>query len=96
MREPLSEISYRALQVVKDRAKREGLDLFEELNRVGFVATEPRIQEIRKSALADVVRRLELMGPSELMADYQRGNSNPATTYDVFNAIINWINSYGR
>lgn len=96
MREPLSEISYRALRVVEDRAQREGLDLFEELNRVGFVATEPRIQEIRKSALNDVVLRLELIGPSELMAEYHRGNSNPATTYDVFNAIINWIKEHAR
>jgi hypothetical protein len=70
IREPLTEIALQACRVVHARSLREGLDLFEELNRVGLLATEPRIREIQKSALINLMTELELVGPTELMSHY--------------------------
>jgi hypothetical protein len=94
MRDPLTEIARKALSVTQARAAREGLDLFEELNRVGLLATEPRIREIQVSALQNMLDRLASMQPAELLRETQTWNSNPLTTQDMYNSVLDWVNSY--
>lgn len=94
MRQPLSEIAHRALTVVETRTRQQGQDLFQELNRVGLIATEPRIQEIQVAALKNMFDRLETVSVTELMEAHNRGNSNPGTPADLHRAIVAWIRAY--
>jgi hypothetical protein len=87
-REPLTEIAHRALTVVQDRCQREGLDLFEELNRVGLIATVPRIQEIQRSALANLYDKFQEIQPAAFM------NWRPGTPDEMHRAIRGWIRAY--
>lgn len=93
MRHPLDEIAYKALSVVRNRAERDGLDFLEELNKVGLIATKPRIQEIRISALRDLHDRLEMMSSVEML-HLIRGNSNGGTAADMYGGILRWIREY--
>lgn len=87
-REPLTEIAYRALHVVETRCRQDGLDFFEELNRVGLIATVPRIQEIQKVTLANMYDKLQDVQPAHLM------NSQPGTPDDMYRAMLGWIRDY--
>lgn len=87
-REPLTEIAHRALTVVQERCRREGLDLFEELNRVGLIATVPRIQEIQKSALANLLDKFDEIQPAYFMG------WQPGTPDEMYRAIKGWIRAY--
>lgn len=93
-RAPLSEIAQKALTVVQARCAKQGLDLFEELNRVGLIATVPRIQEIQVSTLRNMLERLQSISASELLRITQRGNSNPMTPDDMYNSVLGWIHNY--
>jgi hypothetical protein len=94
VREPLTEIAHKALSVVSVRCSRHGLDLFEELNRVGLIATEPRIREIQKLALANMIDRLEAVQPADFMREAQMYNSNPGTPDDMYKGVMGWIHNY--
>ena len=96
MREPLSEIARKALDVTRARASRDGLDFFEELNRVGLIATAPRIREIEVAALLNMLERLKSMEPAALLHIHTRGNSNPATAADMLAAVESWIELHIR
>lgn len=87
-REPLTELAHRALSVVETRSRQQGLDFFQELNRVGLVATEPRIREIQKLALANLFDRLEETQPAQLM------NWKPGTADEMYRAVLGWIRAY--
>lgn len=87
-REPLTEIAYRALTVVETRCRQNGLDLFEELNRVGLIATVPRIREIEKAALANMFDKLQEIQPAYFM------NYQPGTPDEMYQAIKGWIRTY--
>lgn len=94
MRDPLTEIAHKALSVVHTRAMKNGLDFFEELNRVGLIATEPRIREIQKSTLSNMLDRLEAMQPADFLREAQRNNSNPGTPDDMYRGVLGWIHNY--
>jgi hypothetical protein len=94
MRDPLTEIARKALSVTQARAAKGGLDLFEELNRVGLIATEPRVQEIQVSALQNMYDRLSAMQPAELLRVTQSWNSNPLTPTDMYDSVLGWIANY--
>jgi hypothetical protein len=94
MREPLTEIARKAFTTVQARCLSQGLDLFEELNRVGLLATEPRIREIQVSALANMLDRLGDVPPDQLMAEHARNNSNPGTPIGMYLGIKGWILSH--
>lgn len=95
-RGPLSEIAYRALVVTQRRAEAEGVDLFEELNRYGLIASEPRIKELQVAALLNMVMRLRMLSADELLQlnGYGRRNSNPPTLDDLLQAVDGWISTY--
>lgn len=95
-RQPLSEIAMKALTVTRDRVMREGTDLFEELNRIGLIATEPRKQEIRISALKSLRDHLHAVSVDDLLRrdGYYARNSNPPTTEDVRQAVCNWMDEF--
>lgn len=86
----------KALTVVQKRCDNQGLDLFEELNRVGLLATEPRIREIQTSTLSNMIDRFQSMEPAELLhiTRLSRGNSNPATPEDMWNSVAGWLLNY--
>jgi hypothetical protein len=91
----LTEIAWKAISVTQTRATQQGLDFFEELNRVGLLATEPRIREIQVLALRNMLDYLETgLSVTDLNRTYQRGNSNPATPADTYNAVLSWIRTY--
>lgn len=92
-REPLTEIAYKALSVIQARAQSEGLDLFEELNRYGLIASEPRIKEIQVSALRNMIARLEMIEPGELIRMISR-SANPGTPSDMYANILQWMRTY--
>jgi hypothetical protein len=94
MRQPLTEIARKAFTTVQARALSQGLDLFEELNRVGLLATEPRIQEIQVSALQNMLDRLNMVSPAQLMEQHAKGNSNPGTPAGMYNSLIDWVYDY--
>jgi hypothetical protein len=87
MRDPLSEIARKALSVTEARCLKQGLDLPEELNRLGLLATEPRIREIQVSALENLVNRMQSMGAAGF-------NPNPGTPADMYNSVVGWIHTY--
>lgn len=87
-REPLTEIAYRALTVVETRCRQDGLNLFEELNRVGLIATVPRIREIQKAALANMFDKFQEIQSAYFM-DWQ-----PGTPDEMHRAIKGWIRAY--
>ncbi len=91
---PLSEIARKALSTIQARATRNGIDFFEELNRVGLIATKTRIQEIEIAALRNLLDRLRSLEPAGLLHVFTRGNSNPATPADMMTAIDHWIDLY--
>jgi hypothetical protein len=93
-RPPLTEIARKALVVVQNRSRREGLDPFEELNRVGLIATAERIQEIQIAALKNMLDRLEISGETELLATFTRGNSNPPTAMDMYRSVTDWVRAF--
>lgn len=94
MRQPLTEIARKALSVTEARCSRDGLDLFEELNRVGLLATEPRIREIQVSALMNMQERLLSVAPAELFRTMHQRNSNPMTPDDTYKSVMDWISDY--
>ena len=93
-RAPLTEIAHRALQVVSKRCDREGLDLFQELNRVGLIASEPRIREIQELALKNMHDRLEAVTAGELLWQISNRTKNPGTPEDLYQGILDWIRQY--
>jgi len=96
MREPLTEIARKAFITVQARCLSQGLDLFEELNRVGLLATEPRIREIQVSALENLFDRLDVVPIDQLMAGHTQGNSNPGTPAAMYVGVQHWIRSHIR
>lgn len=96
MRGPLSEVAHKAVTKVADRATRDGQDVWQELNRVGLLATEPRIQEIQVAALKNMFDRFEPMSADNLLGyiNWHQNNSNPATPADLLHAITVWFRSY--
>lgn len=93
-RGPLSEIAMKALSVVQARSITQGTSLFEELNKVGLIATEPRIREIQVSTLKNMYDRFCTMEPAELLRITRHGNSNPATPQDMWLSVVSWICTY--
>jgi len=94
VRDPLSEIARKAMSVTENRCRKQGLDFAEELNRLGLLATEPRIREIQVSALKNMLARLEMMSVADLMEVQRRGNSNPGTPADLYVSVLGWIHNY--
>lgn len=94
MRGPLSEIAMKALERTQRRAERNGLSLFEELNRVGLIASEPRIYEIRVAAVSNLRDRLEELDLHSALAGFYQGNSNPPTPDDVRRQLLAWVDRY--
>lgn len=92
-REPLTEIAHKALSVVHTRSTQNGLDFFEELNRVGLLATEYRIREIQVSALKNMIQRLEMIEPAEMLRLIGR-SANPGTPTDMYANILEWMRTY--
>lgn len=95
-RQPLSPVAYAAVKVTAARAQSQGLDVWEELNRIGLLATESRIHEIHTSALRNMQERFVSMSADDLMrhVNWQQNNSNPATPADLLRAITQWLDSY--
>lgn len=89
-RQALSEIAHRALSVVSRRAEKQGLDLFEELNRVGLIATEPRIREIQVSTLQNFSDRLEDMNISHVLMK----NNGSMTADDMLRHVKTMLSDY--
>jgi hypothetical protein len=88
-RQPLSEIAYKALEVTHRRAVKNGLDPFEELNRVGLVATEPRIREIQVSILENLSDRLEQLNMSQILMQQPH-----LTVDDMLRYVRNFLTEY--
>lgn len=93
IRAPLTEIAYKAFTTTSRRARNQGLDVWEELNRIGFLATEPRIREIQKSTLDNLIARLEMLEPSELARIMSR-SADPGTPTEMYRNIVAWIRNY--
>lgn len=95
-RGPLSEVASKAIARTITRAMKEGLDEWEELNKLGLLATEPRILEIQVAALKNMYDRFNSMSVDDFMRhiDWHRNNSNPATPADLLNAIGAWFLTY--
>lgn len=95
-RGPLSETSQQAIARTVTRSLQDGVDLWEELNKVGYLATEPRVQEIEVSALKNAFDRFETMSADDFLRhiNWHQNNSNPATPADLLNAIRAWFISY--
>lgn len=89
-RQPLSEIAHRALTVVARRAQKDGLDLFQELNRVGLVATEPRIREIQVSTLQNFSDRLEDMNMAQVLMSHH----GSMTADDMLREVKSMLGDY--
>jgi hypothetical protein len=94
MRGPLDDVAVAALKRVTERAQRNGLDVHEELNKVGLIATAPRIQEAVYEALKNFRDRLHEVDIAPLLSEYYRGNSNPPTPTDVQRLLLTWIDRY--
>jgi hypothetical protein len=84
----------KALERVQKRCDRDGLSLFEELNRLGLIASEPRLHEAQVLALANLRDRLHLMDLHALSMTFRAGNSNPAAPEDVRRLILDYIDRY--
>jgi hypothetical protein len=96
MRDQLSEIAHAAMKRTAARAQAQGLDVWQELNRVGLLATEPRKQEIEVSALKNLLDRFQSMSADDLLRtiSWHQNNSNPATPADLLHAVTVWMQNY--
>jgi hypothetical protein len=94
VRAPLTEIAHKALLVTQARATAQGLDFLEELNRVGLIATEPRIREIQVSALRNMLERLEMLSVDDLTRSARTNNSNPVTPAALYVSVLSWVSNY--
>ena len=96
MRDPLSETAHAAVKRTATRAQAQGLDVWQELNRLGLLATEPRKQEIEVAALKNMFDRFSMMSEDHFLinVNWHQTNSNPATPADLLHAITVWMQSY--
>lgn len=96
MRGQLSEIAHAAIVKTAQRASANGLDVWQELNRVGLLATEPRKQEIEVAALKNMYDRFQSMSADNFLGyvNWHQTNSNPATPADLLHAITVWFQTY--
>jgi hypothetical protein len=88
-RPPLTEIAHAAVTRTAARAQKAGLDQWEELNRLGLLATEARIREIEVSTLKNSLERLQRYSVDELLFAFgwHRQSSNPAAPDDLLRAV---------
>lgn len=93
---PLTEIAHAAVTKTAERARAAGQDPWQELNRVGLLATEARIREIEIATMKNVLDRLQRYSVDELLMgiDWHRNHSNPASPNDLLQAVYKHMEDF--
>lgn len=97
-RPPLTEIAHAAVTKTAQRALSSGLDVWQELNRVGLLATERRIKEIEIAAMKNVLERLQRYSADDLLhaVGWYQSHSNPASPNDLLQAVHRHLEEFIR
>jgi hypothetical protein len=75
------------------RARDEGLDVVEELNRSGLLLTPAQSKTLRLQAMRLIRDELDVWAPHEMLRVAFRPN-HPATPADMYEAVKVWVDRH--
>lgn len=77
------------------RAKEQGLDLVEELNRSGLLLTSAQRQDIQLRAMKFIRDEMDVWAPHEMLRSKFKPDY-PAAPSDMYQAVKDWIDAHIR